>query len=129
MEKDFGLFMEKLSRDQDLQTRAKKAMEALGTGRTEEELFNGVFVPLAKEQGLDITYADALACRAGMEEGTVSEEELKQLAGGDNKGVGATVCIMPGLGIGGVFGQGGGLCIGLGVGIGAAACFIKGVAD
>lgn len=123
MANNVSLFMKKLSEDENLQKKAAEALKALPADASEADQFNAVVAPLAKEMGLEVTLEDFAAMK---DELSVSEEELKQTAGG-GYGVGLGSCRYVGFGAGAnVTSEGGMVCIVLGLGIGSTTCALQG---
>ena len=127
-------FLEELSTNKELQEKfmaAQKGYEAEGKG--EEEIFEDIVLPIAKEAGFEFTDSEYRAIqRDVMAEKGMSEEELENVSGGGfcfligfgksegacvfigecvktngertlTAGVGDTVCSAIGFGLGGYF--------------------------
>ena len=94
-------------------------MESYTGENSEEAVFNGVLVPVAKEYGISVSFEEFkeyINNLASADE-IMDNEELKQIAGGKGGGLGAAVCKYIGFGAGGAGGDGGGIgCIILGFG-------------
>ncbi len=106
-------FMECFNKEEELQEKAKAAMEAFtGDRKDEKAVFEAVLAPIAKEEGYAFTYEDMAELAKGASEDELSEEELMLAAGGEG------MCPVV---IG--FGYGSGTCDSVGVG----ACYIFGV--
>ncbi len=118
---DIIKFRELLLTDADFQEKLRKAAESYTGEKNEKAVFDNVLTPIAREHGLSATfeefkeYADSFAAGA---EGELSEDELKQVAGG--KGTGIFVCAIMGAGFGNT-GNPNDNCFFIGMGIGACA--------
>lgn len=132
MENNITLFMKKLSEDENLQKKAEAAAKALPADASDEEKFDKVIAPLAKELGLEFTFEDCVRMKDDL---SVSEEELRQTAGGDNlsglnagTGAGGSICKVVGVGMGiTLTPTAGAVCYVLGFGGGGGSfCFILG---
>ena len=78
-------FLEELSTNKELQEKfmaAQKGYEAEGKG--EEEIFEDIVLPIAKEAGFEFTDSEYRAIqRDVMAEKGISEEELENVSGGE----------------------------------------------
>lgn len=72
-------FLKQISEDKALQEKLQARMKAFTGEKTEKAAFDGVLVPLAKENGLEVSFEDLEALRA---ETDLSADELQQAAGG-----------------------------------------------
>ena len=92
-------FLEELSTNKELQEKfmeAQKGYEAEGKG--EEEIFEDIVLPIAKEAGFEFTVSEYhIVQREAMAEKGISEEELENVSGGG-------FCFLIG------FGNSGGIC-------------------
>ena len=110
-------FLEELSTNKELQEKlmaAQKGYEAEGKG--EEEIFEDIVLPIAKEVGYDFTISEYRAIqRDVMAEKGISEEELENVSGGGD----LALCLVFGLATeGGKLGDAAGACLNSGVGTG-----------
>ena len=125
MNADIRKFEELMKTDPETQAKLQEAAERYqGEISDEKALFENVLLPVANEAGLSATYEELqeyMGSVKGQSEGELSEEELSQVAGGKNSGIG----ICAGIGIGDLFGTedssyrmceviGGGICPGIG---------------
>ena len=78
-----------------------------------------MIIPFAKEQGFDFSIEDIKEFEQSIVE-KLDEEQLKDISAGG--GLGATICAMFGLGIGGWADAGTGFCIIIGAGFGSGRC-------
>ena len=95
-------FEELLRTDESFQTKLKAAVEAYTGEDNEEAVFNGVIIPVAKEYGISASYEEVKEYIRNLSytDEIVSEDELKQIAGGKGGGFGAGVCFGVGIGWG-----------------------------
>ena len=98
-------FRELLLTDKEFQDKLKTAAEAYTGDQTEEDIFNKVLVPMAAEYGIYATYDEFKAYLSKITSGEMSQEELKQVAGGSKDswstyGAGMGVCYYFGIGMG-----------------------------
>ena len=130
---DIQKFWEMMQTDKQVQEKLRAASEAYTGEQTEEAIFEGVLVPVAKEYGISATFEeykaflDQLFKSQSQGKSQLSEQELEQVAGGSGKetnyGVGAVACYGFGVGLGNPTG----LCVGIGVSDGRqGACMGKG---
>lgn len=133
MENSVLEFMKKLQADEQMQRRLAEAVKALPAELSPEEKFNRAILPAAKEAGFSFTLADCLVLQERLKSGEefISEDELKQTAGGVHLGGGLGIvdCYAFGLGFGTAFTKGGGgvcLIIGLGDGNQTTGCLFLG---
>lgn len=122
-------FEELLKTDPEFQAKLKLLVENYKGESTEEAFFNEVLVPFAKEYGISASYEEYQEYIHGQMNVPLSEEEMKQVAGGNGtgKGYGGIACSGIGLGLGGGGGSGtGGGCYFLGGGWGGTACWKEG---
>ena len=77
-------FLEELSTNKELQEKflaAQKGYEA--EGKSEEEIFEDIVLPIAKEVGYEFTVSEYhIVQREAMAEKGISEEELENVSGG-----------------------------------------------
>lgn len=119
--KDFQQFLKQLQTDEALQKKLEEAGKNYSGEQNEENVFNSVILPIAKEAGYDITLEDL---KKGATE--LDPDEMAQVEGGG--GFGAAACLVFGIGIGMPISDGAGaLCLILGGGKGASACAGEGV--
>lgn len=100
---DLIKFRDLLASDSEFQEKFRKAAEAYTGPQDEKSVFEKLLQPLGKEYGLSATYEefkDLTSTPAGDAEGELSEDELAQVAGGKNSGIG----FCAGVGIGDLFG-------------------------
>lgn len=121
MNKNLKQFLDRLSGDREMQSRAQALLRSCPGEKTEEKIFSAVLLPLAEEAGLCFSLADLKAYKAEMEKSdlAVSRDELQQTVGGGGGGLGYNSCD----GFGGGFGvtitsDGFGFCIFAGYGRG-----------
>ena len=129
MNQDLEKFGEMLRTDPDLQESiAEAAVSHSGTLST-EEAYN-LLKPFAEAHGFHATFGEFkeyLDTINRSNDGTLSDNELEQVAGGKSRGLGATECYVVGGGLGASGGDGeGGLCVGIGFGWGNSACCTDG---
>ena len=101
---DHKKFQELLTSDADFQEKFRKAAEAYKGEPDEKSVFEGLLLPLAKEHGLSATYdefKEYTRAFAGAD-GELSDDELAQVAGGKDSGIG--LCLL--VGAGDMFGEG-----------------------
>ena len=128
MNENIQKFSELVKKDETVQKKLKAAMEAYTGEQTEEAVFNHVLVPIAEEYGMPATYDEFRAFMESITDEEMTGDELRQVAGGRNKGVGASICAAAiGLGIGVINPNAGKddpctICTGFGIGNGATAC-------
>lgn len=100
---DLIKFRDLLVSDSGFQEKFRKAAEAYKGPQDEKSVFENLLLPLGKEHGLSATYEEFKeytgALKAGAA-GELSEDELTQVAGGKNSGIG----FCAGVGIGDLFG-------------------------
>lgn len=124
----FEQFIQKFNQDKELQKKLADGIRDWQGEKSEQAVFEGVFVPAAKKEGFDISFADLTAFREKFtnDEGNIDDDELKQAAGGfwDDVDYGVNACTGVGLGFGLSGGTG---CIVLGAGnVSVAACWGEG---
>jgi len=122
-------FEELMKTDKDFQEKLKASMERYTGEETEQAVFEGVLVPLAKEYGITASFEEfqAYMNQIAGEDRELSEEEVDQVAGGKNGGFGSSVCMGIGAGLGGGSGsEGCGGCALIGGGMGHYECFGEG---
>jgi len=122
-------FEELMRNDTAFQEKLKAAVENYTGEQTEQAVFEGVLVPLAKEYGITASFKEFQAYVNGIsnEDRELSEDEVNQVAGGKNGGFGSSVCVGVGVGFGGGSGsEGAGGCVGVGGGMGHYECFGEG---
>ena len=110
-------FEELMKTDESFQAKLKAAAETYDGEKTDEAVFNGVLVPVAKEYGISASYEEFkeyMETLASTDE-IMDKDELNQIAGGKGRGFGAAVCYGVGIGVGGGGGDDGGF-----------ACFVGG---
>ncbi len=101
---DLIKFRDLIASDPEFQEKFRKAAEAYKGPQDEKSVFENLLQPLGKEYGLSATYEEfkeftgAFTGEAG---GELSEDELEQVAGGKNSGIG----LCAGIGIGDLFGE------------------------
>jgi len=130
MNEGFRKFEELLKNDTAFQEKLKSAVESYKGEQTEEAVFEGVLVPVAKEYGIAASfeefkeYTDHLT-NADRE---LSEDEVNQVAGGGKGGgFGLTACAVIGIGAGaGAGSESGGACAVIGAGYGKTECTLVG---
>ena len=112
-------FEELMKTDTAFQEKLKAVMENYTGERTEQAVFEGVLLPLAKEYGITATLEEVKEYinNVSGQDRELSEDEVNQVAGG--KDFGATACLGWGVGFGD---SGSGKCVVLGAGDGAGAC-------
>ena len=112
-------FEELLRTDESFQTKLKAAVESYAGENTEEAVFNGVLLPVAKEYGISVSYEelhDYISNLAHTGE-IMDKDELTQIVGGKGGGLGGGYCKYVGVGAGGAGGDGGGFgCVVIGFG-------------
>jgi len=121
-------FKELLFNDEGFQKKLKDASESYTGEKSEEAFFSNILVPLGTEYGISATYDEFKSYMEQLNNRELSTDEIRQVAGGDPKGFGATACYGFGIGFGGTQYPDGTQCVALGVGIGGAeACAGEGV--
>ncbi len=124
-------FAELLNTDEAFRAKLKAAAESYNGEKTDEAVFSGVLVPLAAEYGITATFEEFQAYMSNDQ--PISDDEVKQIAGGDKKkgyGMGGARCYGIGIGVGGAGGNGaGGGCFMVGGGMGSYECYVEGITD
>ena len=117
--KESKKFAELMRTDESFQAKLKSAAETYSGEKTEEAVFNGVLLPVAKEYGISVSYEelhDYISKLAHTDE-IMDKDELTQIVGGKGGGLGGGYCKYVGVGAGGAGGDGEGFgCIVLGFG-------------
>lgn len=135
MNEDLKKMEELLMADENCRTKLKEAFESYTGENTEEEVFNNVLVPFAKEYGITASFEDFKAYieKKGQAVTELDASEMAQVTGGGSydKGVGAAACFLIGAGVGvvGILNsdfEGGNICWWVGIGEGAQACLGEG---
>lgn len=129
MNEELKKFEELLKTDSVFQEKLKTAMESYTGEQTEQAVFGGVLVPLAKEYGISATFEEFKEYVADIstEDRELSEDEVNQVAGGTKGiGIGTTACLGIGVGLGGNYGSSTSVCAIVGMGGGADACVGEG---
>ena len=133
MDKDLERFRELLLTDENFQEKLKNALEAYDGGKTQEEIFNNVLVPVADEYGITASFDEFKFYLENLNDAEMTKDELTQVAGGkgiNGGGIGVTHCTVLGGGIGVVgTSEGGGACMVVGFGWGDQICYTVGVSD
>ena len=125
-------FAELLNTDKDFQAKLKAAAESYDGEKTEEAIFSNVLVPVAAEYGISVPYEDYHEFISKSEDQPLNENEVLQIAGGKPEagGLGATVCVAIGAGIGGAAGKkSGGFCVVVGAGWDKTICAGSGISE
>ncbi len=88
--------------DAAFQEKLKAAAENYKGAEKEEDIFNTVLAPLTAEYGISMTFDEFKAFQAELaeENGPLSDDEVMQVAGGKNTGMGAGACVILGIGLG-----------------------------
>ena len=126
-------FVELANTDPAFLEKLKAAVVSYDGEQTEEAVFQNVLTPVAAEYGITATYDEYKSYmeKISSKDTEMDADEIAQLAGGRTKGVGATVCFLAGVGIGGTEDDEDvrGYCVVAGFGDSAGACFIKGTTE
>jgi len=118
-------FEELLKTDTTFQEKLKAAMENYTGEQTDEEVFDGVLIPIAKEYGISASFEEfkEYVANISTEDRELSEDEVNQVAGGTKGiGFGTTACLGIGVGLGGSYSDDTSVCAVVGIGSGADAC-------
>ena len=125
-------FVELMNTDEAFRTKLKAAAESYNSEKTEEAIFNNVLVPVAAEYGISVPYEEYHEFISKSQDQPLNENEVLQIAGGkpDAGGLGATVCVAIGAGIGGAAGKkSGGICVVVGAGWDKTICAGSGISE
>lgn len=126
MSAELQKFWDMLNADESLQQKMADAVRNYSGEQTDRAVFEGVVVPLAKEQGITISVDDYISAVQEL-----SQDEMAQVGGGAAPAVGGGFfgCygLGGGVGSGGGYGSGG-LCLIVGYGIGSTVCMLSGIA-
>lgn len=118
-------FAELMNTDEAFKAKLNAAMQSYKGEMTPEAVYNDVLSPLAKEYGISVSleeFNDYISSQTN-KDGSLSFDELGQVAGGKARGAVAAACSVIGAGIGGGGGDGaGGGCALIGVGWGTTRC-------
>jgi len=112
-------FEELMRSDKSFQTKLKAAVETYSGEKTEEAVFNGLLLPVAKEYDISVSYEEYKDYISNLEntDGIMDKDELIQIVGGKGGGFGGGYCRYVGVGAGGAGGDGEGFgCVVLGFG-------------
>lgn len=123
------LFFEELNRNPELQAKAGELLKTLPENVTEEEAFETVLVPIAREAGFQIRHGDLSS--PVLDHTQYSDDELAMAAGGaiiGGEAYGADACYYVGLGVAASRKPGKrSFCVLLGWAVGIDACWGSGV--
>jgi len=125
-------FAELLNTDEAFREKLKAAAESYTGERTEEAVFSNVLAPVAAEYGISVPYEEYREFLSQAEDQPLNDNEVLQVAGGkfDAGGIGATVCVGIGAGLGGGAGKkSGGACVVVGAGWDNMVCIGPGTSD
>ena len=75
--------MIELKNDEAFGKKVKEALSSYTGEKTEEAVFTNVVAPLAKEQGVVVSFEDLKAYADSLGDQNLDVDELKQVAGGD----------------------------------------------
>lgn len=127
MNEQLKSFIDQLNRDEALQKKFMEASKAFNGDRNSREAFDAVLQPLAREAGFSFTWEDLQALlEEKSREDAVSDDELKQAAGGakEDRGYSLAACALWGVGV--VFSHGQEFCIIIGQALALEACWSDG---
>lgn len=95
MKEEFKKFLELVKEDEALQKKLEEAQKSYTGDSAEEEVFNEIIVPIAKEAGCDISFDDLKSSVVEL-----NPDEMAQVPGGETGGLGALACYGIGAGYG-----------------------------
>jgi len=127
MNEQMKSFIDQLNRDEALQKKFMEASKAFNGDRNSREAFDAVLQPLAREAGCSFTWEDLQALVAEKSrDDAVSDDELKQAAGGvkEDRGYSLAACALWGVGL--VFSHGKEFCCIIGQALALEACWSDG---